>query len=72
MLLTLTTLGSLASALGCIQPKGVLYLSEERRVWVVRSAPNADAQVYRCADGAGVEQPPRPVCVRAALVDQPQ
>jgi hypothetical protein len=44
--------------------------SEEPRIWVVRTV-SADGQVisevYRCADGAAVDQPPMPVCVKAPM-----
>jgi hypothetical protein len=67
------TLLVLAPALGaCAEPKYVLNLSEERRIWVVRGSQGKDAAVFRCADGSGPDQPPKPVCIRAALVDAPQ
>ena len=46
--------------------------SDEPRVWVVRSTHNKDqtiAEVYRCADGAAENQPPKPVCVKAPMVE---
>jgi hypothetical protein len=43
-----------------------LRTSEERRIWVIRSTTTGD-EVYRCADGAGPDQPPKPLCVRAPL-----
>lgn len=64
ILLLLTTLACVA----CQQPaRDAGYLSEERRVWVVRRAMNKDTEVYRCADGAGPDQPPKPICVKAVL-----
>ncbi len=52
-------------ASGCAHPVGGLIASDERRIWVVRDG----EQVYRCADGAAPEAPPRPVCVRSVFVD---
>jgi hypothetical protein len=64
--------GLLASFAGCnTPPKDVTQLSEERRIWIVRRSMGNDTTVYRCADGAGPDQPPKPVCIRAPLVDQP-
>lgn len=53
------------------QPRDASAISEERRVWVVRRAINKDTEVYRCADGAGPDQPPRPICVRAPMKREP-
>jgi len=50
---------------GCAHPIGGLIASDERRIWVVRDG----EQVYRCADGAAPEAPPRPICVRSVFVD---
>lgn len=66
-LVTLFVLGSLG--LACAEPKYVLNLSEERRIWVVRGQQGQDAAVFRCADGSGPDQPPKPVCIRASLVE---
>ena len=63
---------SLTSLTGCpSDPKDVTQLSEERRIWVVRRQKEHDTTVYRCADGAGPDQPPKPVCVRAPFADTP-
>jgi hypothetical protein len=53
------------------EPKDVTHLSEERRIWVVRRQQTKDTTVYRCADGAGPDQPPKPVCIRAPFAEQP-
>lgn len=61
---------------GCSLPEsrtaeGVVA-SDEPRVWVVRSIHNEKqiiAEVYRCADGAAENQPPKPVCVKAPMVE---
>jgi hypothetical protein len=62
------TLGVTAFAMsfasGCIKPAGGLYSSDESRIWVVRGD-----EVFRCADGAAPEQPPKPVCVRAPMTE---
>ena len=34
--------------------------SEERRIWIVRDK----TEIYRCADTAPDNEPPRPMCVR--------
>lgn len=69
----LLALSVFVPVLGCAsQPKHVLSLSEERRIWVVRTSQDKDAAVYRCADGSGPDQPPKPVCIRAPLVDAPE
>lgn len=70
--LTLTALGVIAGTLGACNPdpKDVTHLSEERRIWVVRKQQQHDTTVYRCADGAGPDQPPKPVCIRAPFADQ--
>jgi hypothetical protein len=52
---------------GCATPRDAAMISEERRIWVVRRALNKDTEVYRCADGGGPEEPPKPVCVRAPM-----
>jgi hypothetical protein len=62
----------LATLAGCSQPRYVLNLSEERRIWVVRGSTGADAAVFRCADGSGPDQPPKPVCIRATMVENPE
>ena len=68
-LITLTlALGSLA-ACAPPDPKDVTQLSEERRIWVVRKQREKDTTVYRCADGAGPDQPPKPVCIRAPFAE---
>ena len=51
-----------------------IVASDEPRVWVVRASHNQNqviSEVYRCADGAAANQPPKPVCVKAPMVDQP-
>jgi hypothetical protein len=50
-----------------------IIASDEPRVWVVRVIHKKDqtvSEVYRCADGAEPNQPPRPVCVKAPMADQ--
>lgn len=64
------TLGALA-ACAPPDPKDVWQLSEERRIWVVRRQREKDTTVYRCADGAGPDQPPKPVCIRAPFAEEP-
>ena len=69
MVIAIATFASLA---GCNQqPRDASAISEERRVWVVRRAVNKDIEVYRCADGAGPDQPPKPVCIRAPMKREP-
>jgi hypothetical protein len=63
---------TLGGAAACASPNNVAYVSDERRIWVVRQAPGSDAEVYRCADGATPEQPPKPVCIRAPLARTPE
>jgi hypothetical protein len=73
---TFALLAMLALA-GCTIPEsrtaeGVVA-SDEPRVWVVRASHvkgQTIADVYRCADGAEANQPPKPVCVKAPMVDQ--
>jgi hypothetical protein len=63
---------ALASLAACQEPpRDASAISEERRVWVVRRAMRKDTEVYRCADGAGPDQPPKPVCVRAPMKHEP-
>ena len=63
---------SLADLAACSPPQNVVHMSDERRIWVVRQAAGRDAEVYRCADGATPEQPPKPVCIRSPLVQAPE
>lgn len=60
---------ALASLLlnACASNISGVITSDERRIWVVRD----HVEVFRCADGAGEGEPPRPVCVRAPLVSTP-
>jgi len=59
---------------GCQQPEsrtaaGVVA-SDEPRIWVVREVNTGTqviGEVYRCADGAPADQPPKPVCVKAPM-----
>jgi hypothetical protein len=49
-----------------------MVASDEPRIWVVKTTTTKEQQideVYRCADGAEGNQPPKPVCVRASMVD---
>lgn len=63
----------------CVPPQqsrvtGGLVASEEPRIWVVRDRvyeKKVVSEVYRCADGASANAPPKPVCVRAPMVDNP-
>ena len=64
-------LSMLAAVTACATPNNVAYVSDERRVWVVRQAAGSDADVYRCADGSSPEQPPKPVCIRAPMAKSP-
>ncbi|HVV81728.1 MAG TPA: hypothetical protein VHE35_01570 [Kofleriaceae bacterium] len=41
--------------------------SPEQKIWLVKGQ---DA-IYRCADAGGVDEAPKPVCVRATVVDRP-
>ncbi|MBK6534357.1 MAG: hypothetical protein IPF99_33755 [Deltaproteobacteria bacterium] len=52
---------------GCANTINGVITSDERRIWVVRN----QSEVFRCADGSGEGEPPRPVCVRAPLVSTP-
>lgn len=75
--LSLPLLGSLlvaAFASGCAAPARIagVTTSEERRIWLVRLTKDGNDEVYRCADGAEPGKPPRPVCVRAPMVESPQ
>jgi hypothetical protein len=42
--------------------------SPEQKVWLVRGVD----EIFRCADAGGVDQPPRPVCVKARVVEAGQ
>lgn len=75
---TLATLLLLTIPLGaCSVPEsrtanGVVA-SDEPRIWVVRSTHTKEqiiSEVFRCADGAEADQPPKPVCVKAPMVEQ--
>ncbi len=49
---------------------GGVVASDEPRIWVVREVHTSNqiiGEVYRCADGAAVDQPPKPVCVKAPM-----
>ncbi len=61
-------------AAGCAAPArvGGVVTSEERRIWVIRAQKDGNEEVFRCADGAEPGKPPKPVCVRAPMVDTPQ
>jgi hypothetical protein len=59
-----------AAIAGCSHFGGVVT-SNETRIWVLKTGGGID-EVYRCADGAAQDQPPRPVCVRAAVVGEPR
>ena len=66
---------SVAATLGgCNVPEsrtaGGVVASDEPRIWVVREVHTGTqviGEVYRCADGAAADQPPRPVCVKAPM-----
>ena len=66
--LTLVLLGSGCSTTAV---NGV-FSTDEKRIWVVRVKDDKHADVFRCADGAAPEQPPKPVCIRAPFVDSPE
>lgn len=44
---------------GACSPLTGIVTSDERRVWVTRGS-----DLYRCADAALADEPPRPVCMR--------
>ncbi len=49
---------------------GGIIASDEPRIWVVREVHTTNqviGEVYRCADGAAADQPPKPVCVKAPM-----
>ncbi len=62
----------------CVKPpesRGAsgLVASEDPRVWVVRQRlfeNQTISEVFRCADGAKENAPPKPVCVKAPMVDE--
>ncbi len=63
-------------SVGCTPPPsrtaGGVVASDEPRIWVVREVHTANqvvGEVYRCADGAAADQPPKPVCVKAPMGD---
>jgi hypothetical protein len=69
----------LSSVGGCSVPESRtasgMIASDEPRIWVVKTTVTSRqsiAEVYRCADGAEVNQPPKPVCIKAGMVEQPQ
>lgn len=60
----LALLAALAASLGaCATTAQGIITSDERRIWVVRNG----NEMYRCADGATENDPPRPVCIRAVM-----
>ena len=63
-----------SAAIGCTKTTSVnsLYSTDEKRIWIVRITNQQTAAVFRCADGAPPEQPPKPVCIRAPFVDSPE
>jgi len=71
--LAIFLLGYVALSTGCssTQVNGV-FSTDEKRIWVVRITDEKHADVFRCADGAPPEQPPKPVCIRAPFVDSPE
>jgi hypothetical protein len=70
---------SFVSLGACVKPpesRGAsgLVASEDPRVWVVRQRlfeNQTISEVFRCADGAKENAPPKPVCVKAPMVDAP-
>ena len=48
---------------GCSHTLSGIPTTVQRRIWVVVDA----EKIFRCADANDVDQPPRPVCVRAPL-----
>jgi hypothetical protein len=52
-------------AASACSPAVGMVASTEKRVWMVKGE-----EVYRCADGAQQDQPPKPICVRAPLVKE--
>jgi hypothetical protein len=54
--------GATAACNTAIRP---VLTSPEQKVWVIKG----EDEVYRCADGAAVDQPPNPVCIRARLIE---
>ncbi len=62
---------------GCAVPESRtasgMVASDEPRIWVVKTIVTPQqsiAEVYRCADGAEANQPPKPVCIKAGMLDQ--
>lgn len=43
----------------------------EARVWLIRDRGNGITEVFRCADLAGEQEIPRPVCIRPPFGDRP-
>ena len=59
----------IATSAACAAHVKPVFTAEAPRIWVVQSPASGDEQVYRCADGAGSGELPKPVCVRAAMTD---
>ena len=50
---------------GCVTPVNGVLTSDERWIWLIRGG----SEVYRCADGAAPDAPPRPMCVKTVFID---
>jgi hypothetical protein len=67
--IVLIAFGSLFAACGAhVKP---VLTSDAARIWVVEMPGSGDEEIYRCADGAGPTDVPKPVCVKATLVSAP-
>jgi hypothetical protein len=66
-LLALMMVGGLLAGCGSVHSLEVRDKSDDRAIWIVKD----QTEVYRCKDGSQPEDPPRPVCVRAPMVEHP-
>ena len=56
---------ALVTTSACTSAVRPVLTSADQKVWIVKGTD----EVYRCADAGGVDQPPKPVCIRARLVE---